>query len=148
MKSFTRMPMVYNDWFEAHAKKHAAIVQKLQAQGLDEFDIVQYFIFENMVENEPDFCELYATKTKCHEMYELNCYMCGCPHFRFYQSPPTQEDLAVHSTCSISSKRGKRAIKEGEIHQDCSGCTIPHAEDYIFRKFDADWRKMMSEVKN
>ena len=44
------MPMEYNDWFEAHAKKHAAIIQKLQAQGLDEFDIVQYFIFENMVE--------------------------------------------------------------------------------------------------
>ena len=140
--------MTYNDWFEAHAKKHADIVEKLQAQGLDEYDIVQYFIFDNMVENEPDFCELYATKTKCHEMYELNCYMCGCPHFRFYQSPPKEEDLAFHSTCSISSKHGRRAIIEGGIHQDCSRCTIPHGEDYILRNFDTDWRKMMSKVKN
>ena len=46
--------MTYNDWHEAHAKKHATIMKKLD--GLDEFDVVQYFIFENMVEKEPDFC--------------------------------------------------------------------------------------------
>ena len=40
--------MTYNDWFEEHTKKHAAIMKKLE--GLDEYDVVQYFIFENMVE--------------------------------------------------------------------------------------------------
>lgn len=87
--------MTYNDWYETHSKKHAAIMKKLE--GLDEFDVVQYFIFENMVEKEPDFCELYATNTKCHDMYELNCYMCGCPHFRYYQSPVMQDDLEFPS---------------------------------------------------
>ncbi|WP_309497517.1 hypothetical protein [Sulfurovum sp.] len=140
--------MIYNDWYVEHAKKHAAIMQKLEAQGLDEFDIVQYFIFENMVKNEPDFCELYATNTKCHEMYELNCYMCGCPHFRFNQSPPMQDGLEYHSVCSINSKRGKRSITDEQVHQDCSGCTIPHGEDYIFSNFNTDWRKMMKKVKN
>lgn len=138
--------MTYNNWFEDHAKKHAKIMKKLE--GLDEFDTVQYFIFENMVKNEPDFCELYASNTKCHEMYELNCYMCGCPHFRFYQTPHLQEDLEVHSVCSINSKRGKRFVSEEQIHQDCSGCSIPHGEDYIFRNFETEWGKMMEKVKN
>jgi hypothetical protein len=138
--------VTYNQWFEAHAKKHANIMKKLE--GLDEFDIVQYFIFENMVEKEPDFCELYATKTKCHEMYELNCYMCGCPHFRYFQTPIREDDLEFHSICSINSKRGKRiVVGENQIHQDCSGCTIPHGEDYIFSNFSSDWRDMMDNVK-
>ena len=139
--------MTYNEWHEEHAKKHAAIMKKLE--GLDEFDVVQYFIFENMVEKEPDFCELYATNTKCHEMYELNCYMCGCPHFRFYQTPRIDDDLKFHSICSINSKRGKRFItEEAEVHQDCSGCSIPHGESYIFSNFDREWEKMMENVKN
>jgi hypothetical protein len=138
--------MTYTEWFEAHRAKHAKIMKKLE--GLDEFDVVQYFIYENMVKNEPDFCELYATNTKCHTMYELNCYMCGCPHFRFYQKPPIQEDLEFHSICSINSKRGKRAIFDTQVHQDCSGCSIPHGEDYIFSNFDRDWSKMMQKVKN
>jgi len=138
--------MNYTQWYDQHAKKHAAIMKKLE--HLDEFDVVQYFIFENMVEKEPDFCELYATKTKCHEMYELNCYMCGCPHFRFYQSPVREEDVVFHSVCSINSKRGKRSIRgEDEIHQDCSQCNIPHGEDYIFSHFDRDWTKMMWKSK-
>ncbi|CAA6806262.1 MAG: Unknown protein [uncultured Sulfurovum sp.] len=141
--------MIYNEWYEEHAKKHATIMKKLE--GLDEYDIVQYFIFENMVEKEPDFCELYKTNTKCHEMYELNCYMCGCPHFRFNQTPQKQDDLEFHSICSISSKRGKRTVREvgdvAEVHQDCSGCTIPHGEDYIFSNFDEDWLEMMKNVK-
>jgi len=141
--------MTYNDWYEGHKQKHKAIVEKLQAQGLDEYDIVQYFIFDNMVEKEPDFCELYATNTKCHDMYELNCYMCGCPHFRFYQNPREMEGLDYHSVCSINSKRGRRSIREGdEVHQDCSGCSIPHGEDYILRNFEYEWEKMMENVRN
>ncbi len=141
--------MTYSDWYEEHSKKHAAIMKKLEADGLDEYDIIQYFIFDNMVEKEPDFCELYATKTKCHEMYELNCYMCGCPHFRFYQSPVMQDDLEFHSVCAINSKRGKRFYtEEQQVHQDCSGCNVPHGEDYILRNFNHDWLQMMKDVKN
>jgi len=137
--------MTYDDWFEEHAKKHAAIMKKLE--GLDEYDTVQYFIFENMVKNEPDFCELYATNTKCHEMYELNCYMCGCPHFRFYQSPIEHDDVEIHSNCSISSRQGKRSYTENQVHQDCSGCSVPHGEDYILSNFKLDWREMMENVR-
>ena len=139
--------MTYNDWYEEHAKKHIAIMKKLE--GWDEFDIVQYFLFDNMVEKEPDFCELYATKTKCHDIYELNCYMCGCPHFRFYQNPPLDDIVELHSVCAINSKRGKRTVREGnQVHQDCSGCSIPHGEDYIFSNFDRDWLEMMKNTKN
>ena len=140
--------MTYNEWHESHSKKHKKIVEKLKVQGMDEWDIVQYFIFDNMVEKEPDFCELYVSNTKCHEMYELNCYMCGCPHFRFYQTPRQQDDVLFHSVCSINSKRGKQSFSNNEVHQDCSGCTVPHGEDYVLRNFDHEWEKMMENVRN
>ena len=138
--------MTYTHWHDTHALKHAKIMKKLE--GLNEFDVVQYFIFENMVKNEPTFCALYATNTKCHEMYELNCYMCGCPHFRFNQTPIIEDEIEYHSICSINSKNGKRFYSKSQVHQDCSGCKVPHAENYIFRHFDRDWLKMMKDVKN
>jgi len=52
--------MTYNDWYEEHAKKHIAIMKKLE--GWDEFDIVQYFLFDNMVEKEPDFANSMQPK--------------------------------------------------------------------------------------
>jgi len=55
--------MTYNDWYETHSKKHAAIMKKLE--GLDEFDVVQYFIFENMVEKEPNFMPLIPNAMIC-----------------------------------------------------------------------------------
>lgn len=52
-------------------------------EGNTKQEIIEYFRFENMVKNEPDFCPLYKDNKKCHDMEDLNCYLCACPHFRF-----------------------------------------------------------------
>jgi len=138
--------MTYREWYEEHAQKHSAIMKKLE--GLDKEEVVEYFMFDNMVKKEPDFCRLYAQNRKCHDMEELNCYLCGCPNFRFYQSPRQEEHLQIHSVCSIDSKDGKRFYAETKVHQDCSGCTIPHTKAYVLRHFDRKWTNMMQKVEN
>ena len=45
--------------------------------------IIEYFKYDNMKKNEPDFCPLYNLNKKCHEMEDLNCYLCACSYFRF-----------------------------------------------------------------
>ena len=65
--------MSYLEWFETHANKHRVIVQKLSTQNYTKEMIIDYFLFENMVEKEPNFCLLYAKKQKCHNLQALNC---------------------------------------------------------------------------
>ena len=76
--------MTYQEWFETHASKHAVIMEKLT--HLSDTEVIEYFRFENMVINEPDFCLLYTENKKCHEVEHLNCYWCACPYFRFNDS--------------------------------------------------------------
>ena len=49
--------MSYQSWFISHGKKHKAIVEKLS--NLNDNELIEYFRYENMVKNEPDFCPLY-----------------------------------------------------------------------------------------
>lgn len=130
-----------------HGKKHRLLTQKLLDKGLSQDEIIKYFRFDNMVENEPDFCELYQTNTKCHDMKELNCYLCACPNFRFTMNPERTEGKLIHSHCSIDSKDGAVFEHEDNIHQDCSGCLVPHNETYIAKHFDTDWYKIMKECE-
>ena len=136
--------MTYSQWFDAHAQKHRKIVDRLIAQGLDEDAIIDYFDFDNMVEKEPGFCELYKTKTKCHEMDHLNCYLCACPNFRFDDTGiRKQGNYLIKSECSIHN--GDTFGHDNIIHQDCSSCTVPHHRSYVKKHFDTDWRKIMAD---
>lgn len=137
--------MTYQSWFEAHATRHEQVMHKLVAKGLSENEIIRYFRFENMLENEPSFCELYKTQTKCHDTDELNCFLCACPNFRFFSQPQKQDEKIIHSTCSIDSKDGAQFIHENNVHQDCSGCLVPHKEAYIKANFDLHWKKIMQD---
>ncbi len=137
--------MSYSKWFEAHGKKHAAIIAKLT--HLSDEEIITYFRFDNMVKHEPDFCPLYAENKKCHEMEDLNCYLCACPNFRFNDAGFEQkEGKTLYSTCAIDSKDGSQYISDDAIHQNCAGCTVPHHESYIRKVFDRDWFKIMRKV--
>ena len=129
--------MTYEEWIEQHAKKHKALVTKLHY--LSDEELIEYFDFENMVKNEPEFCPLYKDNTKCHDIEKLNCYFCACPHFR----------LETHkSYCAINSKDGGFfEAPDGFIHQDCSKCFIPHGVEYIKNRFDRDWLNAMKDVK-
>jgi len=138
--------MTYRDWFELHGKKHQNIMKKLT--HLSDDDVIAYFRFENMVEKEPDFCPLYKENKKCHEMEELNCYLCACPHFRFDDEGLSKEGGKVlYSICSIESKDGGQFVSDDAIHQDCSGCTVPHHDAYIKKHFSRDWFSIMRKVK-
>jgi len=140
--------MGYNSWFEAHAKKHKQIVEKLVAQNYTKERIIEYFCYENMVKNERAFCPLYEQGKKCHEMEKLNCYLCACPNFRFNDDGiDTQDGKTRYSLCAIDSKDGKAGVYGEKIHQNCTGCSVPHHKEYIQKVFELDWKKMMQRCK-
>lgn len=128
--------MTYHEWFEAHARKHAKLMQKLSR--LSDEEVLDYFAWENLSHKEPDFCPLFAKGEKCHDMEDLNCYLCACPEFRF-------DDAAqrIKSWCAIGARAGREFTYEGITHQDCSNCLLPHRCGYIRRHFDRDWRHIM-----
>jgi len=127
--------MSYHSWHEEHSQKHKKIIEKIS--HLSDEEIIEYFSFENMKVNEPDFCVLYKENKQCHDMENLNCYLCACPNFRVGKSS---------STCSINSKDGGSIeSSDGFIHQDCSKCTVPHKVDYIKKNFDRSWKEIMSK---
>lgn len=138
----------YSSWFKDQGDKHHLLTQKLISQGLGKDEIIKYFQFENMVEKEKDFCELYKTNSKCHDMEDLNCYLCACPNFRFQNKPKEEDGKLIHSHCSIDSKDGALFEHENNIHQDCSGCQVPHKEAYIQKHFSTSWFEIMKECEN
>ncbi|GGD49104.1 hypothetical protein GCM10012288_24000 [Malaciobacter pacificus] len=139
--------MTYNEWFEKQGKLHADVMKKLVDKSVDE--VIEYFRFENMVKNEPDFCPLYKENKKCHDYEELNCYLCACPNFRFKDEgfEVTPEGKTLYSTCGINSKDGSQYIGDDYIHQNCSGCIVPHREKYIKKHFSRNWFEVMNKVR-
>jgi len=137
--------MSYKEWFDAHGAKHAKIMEKLT--HLNDAEVIEYFRFENMVRNETNFCPLYSENKKCHDMEDLNCYLCACPNFRFNDKGFTKEgEKTLFSTCSIESPDGDRYISAQAIHQNCAGCLVPHRESYVRKVFDRSWFAVMNEV--
>src|SRR3990167_9811935 len=136
--------MSYREWFVKHANKQREIVQKLVTNGLNKEQIIDYFDFDNMVKEEPDFCYLYADKKKCHDIANLNCYLCACPLFRFKDAGIYEIDgKNVYSYCSVDSKYGRHGVYGEKIHQDCSKCSVPHGKKYISKNYDENWLKIM-----
>jgi Zn-finger protein len=127
--------MSYISWFQNHSIKHQNIVRKVNLE-----EVVEYFRWENISKTDIDFCPLFAKNKKCHEMENLNCYLCACPNFRFDDNAKKTK-----SWCSIDSKDGRQIEHNGIIHQDCSGCTIPHTDEYIKKHFDVQWLDIMKD---
>jgi len=133
------------EWFESHANKHKEIMKTLA--HLSDNEVIDYFIYENMQENHPDFCPLYEQNKKCHDMEELNCYFCACNHFRFSDDGLKNEGTkTVYSNCNIDAKEGKTFESENAIHQDCSACFIPHKRSVIKKYFSRNWREVMEQT--
>lgn len=125
--------MTYEEWIKQHEKKHNAIMKKLTHLSIDE--IIDYFDYDSMVKNEPDFCPLYKLNTKCHPMKNLNCYICACPFFQIEQH---------QSVCKIDSPKGSQIQgSDNFLHQDCSNCSVPHHKKFIKEHFDYNWKKMI-----
>lgn len=114
---------------------------------LSDEEIIAYFRFDNMVKQEPDFCLLYKDNKKCHDMEDLNCYLCACPHFRFDDEGLQKiESKTLYSACEIDAKNGAKFISDDAIHQDCTKCLIPHNETYIKKIFLRNWFDIMKKV--
>ncbi len=136
--------MSYLEWFETHASKHKEIVDKLVKQNYTPEQIVEYFDFENMVKQEHDFCPLYKDNKKCHDIDELNCYLCACPNFRFDDNGlSSYNEFKILSKCDINN--GEEFASNGVIHHDCSSCTLPHYKSYALKNFSLDWREIMNQ---
>ena len=137
--------MSYTKWFEAHATKHQVIIDKLLSKNYTKTQIIEYFDFENMCNEEEDFCPLYKEHKKCHDMQTLNCYLCACPNFRFKDEGIKKIDEKIqYSLCNIDSKDGRQGVYGDVIHQDCSKCSVPHHLSYVEKHFDLDWKKIMN----
>ncbi len=136
--------MGYLVWFNSHAAKHKVLMQKLAK--LDKNQIIEYFDYENMKLNEPDFCVLYAKNKKCHDVENLNCYLCACPNFRFNDNGFNSKDgNLLLSFCAINSKDGAQIVSKNCIHQDCTKCSVPHLKDYISNNFSLNWYDVMRD---
>ena len=137
--------MTYLEWFESHAKKHEAIMKTLD--HLSDEEVIDYFMYENMQKEHPDFCPLYADNIKCHQMDELNCYFCACNHFRFSDKGLSKEGTKTrYSLCSIKAKEARDFVSDDAIHLDCSDCTIPHKKSVVKKYFSRHWREVMHQT--
>ncbi len=138
--------MSYEDWYIKHGNKHNVIVDKLIAQGYTKDGIIEYFDFDSMVVNEPDFCVLYARPKKCHAIEKLNCFLCACPLFRFNDDGiEMRGGHQVRSYCKVKSKYGSQNLFGDVIHQDCTSCTVPHSIKFVQKYFDVNWFNIMRD---
>ena len=140
--------MSYSEWFQQHGEKQKAVLEKLLQAGKSRDEIIDYFDFESMLENEPDFCPLYAEEKKCHDIERLNCFLCSCPNFRFKdEGLDIIDNKTRYSYCSIDSKDGAVGVYGDAIHQNCSGCSVPHHKAYVEKHFHTNWFEIMSECQ-
>ncbi len=127
--------MTYQEWKEKHAKDKVEIIERNNLKEVN--DIAEYFKFENMVKNEPNFCGLYKDNVKCHNMKDLNCYYCGCPYFKVNEKPKTSGKTTITSVCIIDSKFQDKFYENPDVnnvvkvHCDCSKCYIPHKSSFV-----------------
>lgn len=129
--------MNYSDWYNGFCSSKNKIVQKLLDKEYDKKEIIDYFSFDNMIKSEVDFCLLYKDNKKCHDLEDLNCFFCACPHFKFDDDGLSSDgEKTTYSICSINSKDGSVFQYEDALHQDCSNCTIPHQKDYVLLNCD------------
>jgi hypothetical protein len=138
--------MTYAQWYRDFGDRHRAIVATLG--HLSDEEVIAYFDYDNLRLRHPDFCPLYATGEKCHDTDDLNCYLCGCPHFRYCDTGWGEESAGTrYSRCAITARFEQTFTHEGSIHTDCSACPLPHTTGFIREHFDRDWGKIMEECE-
>jgi len=137
--------MTYNEWSKDEVARRNTVITKLKAQEFSTSEIVEYFNFENMVKNEPNYCPLYATSTKCHDREKLNCFFCGCPYFTYSDKGISQRSQkTVYSKCELNAIKSSEFTTETAIHLDCSNCEIPHRLPFVH----ANAGKIIKECKD
>jgi hypothetical protein len=126
--------MSYLSWYIKSQKKYNILISSLQKRGFSKKNLIEYFRFENLSIKQSFFCPLFAKNKKCHNIANLNCYMCACDNFRLTTSG------RVKSYCRLNL--GHKIESKGKIHQDCSKCSVPHKKRYIEKAFKFKWNEM------
>jgi len=131
--------MTYSSWLDDNRKKVAAIRGRLDKLGYTPEAVVAYFDYDNMRVQEPTHCPLYESGTKCHDISELNCYLCGCPFFLFNDTAPykVENGLEYYSKCAVDSRKAGEFIHDNKVHCNCAGCVVPHSKSVALANYDA-----------
>ena len=137
--------MTFAAWTKAHNKSVDLILEKLKGSTVDE--IFNYFNYDNMVEAEPNFCPLYKDNIKCHNVNNLNCFLCSCPFFKYSDNMPIHYDMGIKvmSVCTINAKDASAFVSGREQQCDCSNCLIPHSEHFVKMHLESILRKEKDE---
>jgi Zn-finger protein len=84
--------------------------------------LIEEWDFERRRKFNPDECKCYQRNKKCHDLEDLNCLFCYCPHY----------DLSVEEgKCKINSPKGKYFENSKGKRLDCSNCDFPHKVENI-----------------
>ncbi len=123
-------------WFKEFTKKRAEIVKKNHLENPQQ--IADSFTFKNMKVLKPDFCPLYKTNERCHEMSEeeLICFFCGCP---YYDCDIWDEERKEFGGCKINSPYG---LRNEYGYWDCSNCILPHTKKFLLQYLKKHLRYM------
>lgn len=104
------MNELFAKWLTDFNNKVNAILKKKQFKTPSEE--YEYFLYKNMVNEEPDFCLLYRVNERCHNYKNLCCRFCACPYFKI-------EDNLFK--CKYHNTKHENAVL-----MDCENCIIPH----------------------
>jgi len=129
--------MTYDEWIKDHDEKVNSILSKLGSKFTTPEEIASYFDYENMKTNETSFCPLYKDNIKCHNVDDLNCLLCACPHFIINNDIIIDKKIGIASVCGINSKFKDIYYENPDInnvvkvHCDCTNCFLPHKTKYV-----------------
>jgi len=127
---------ILKKWEKGHFEKVLGEVKQagidFSLENLDE--IVEHLSCDIRKLEYPGRCPYYASGKGCHDLEDLNCFLCACPNY---------ESERLEGGCKINSEGGKWHYHEnlplGRVW-DCSDCEINHTSgevrEYIEKNFD------------
>jgi len=87
--------------------------------------VISEFRYDNRSVSHPEKCICYREGLPCHDMENLNCFLCYCPYY------DTEKE---EGGCLRDSPDGKwhdsEKLPKGRIW-DCSDCDYPHREETV-----------------
>lgn len=129
-------------WRHKVFKKTERLIRRLRKRDFSDERIADYFLHQNLSQNEKKFCPLFADGHKCHILSSdrLNCLGCYCPYF----SADVTENEGVFECghCEVNSPAAQRVtpVKHPNLRiLDCSMCVIPHQHSRVMKILDRDF---------
>ena len=103
--------------------------------------IVAEFSYKTRKQKFPDACICYLQDKPCHDMENLNCFLCYCP---FYDRSKEE------GGCLKNSKDGEwfysKKLYAGKVW-DCSNCTITHEDTFVFDFLEKSMNLSQKQIK-